>query len=658
MVDFKGEVESKLNRNRLFEENEYKFKRKNANMLNRESGNNTVIVEKGITAEEANKYYYNEDYEFYFVEYAGDIIGKLNALDYAKIFNVGLFFAVLFVKKGRLEEVLKAFPEITKIEREFPFTLYNLEESSEAPNLKATEKGEVPLNGDGVIVGIIGTGIDYLSPSFMDEKGNSRILAIWDQSIEEGPIPETFYNGTEYTREDINKAIAASNMGENPYDIVKHKDEVGHGTVIANIVGGRKVGESGVEGIAPKCEFIIVKVREATMENRVYWGLENYKGIVYGSSEGAASLGYINKMHQKYNKPTVMYITLGTNLGTHDGSTVGERFLSHFAEGRLFSIASSTGDQGDSPICAKSSFKTEEFEKVIDIRVDENQENLFFTLDYIVPDKFSFGITSPNGEAIEKIPINPINGDKAVVTLGETTLQVQYFSETKDTGKQVLYFVLRNLVGGIWKLNIKKEEAIFGTVNLWLQQKQFSVGTTGFVDYTPFTTIMTPATANNMIVTASFNEIDNVLMKESGWGFTIDNRVSPTIATAAKNIVTVGLNNKPIVVSGTAVSGAILTGVLALLYQWGIVEKNDVNMYSTKIKSYLIQGAIREQDKLYPNAETGYGVLDMKKLFEKLYKRENRDCNEECKLVLSSRGTSGNNLYVNIPRELYLSLKK
>jgi len=63
MVDFKGEVESKLNRNRLFEENEYKFKRKNANMLNRESGNNTVIVEKGITAEEANKYYYNEDYE-------------------------------------------------------------------------------------------------------------------------------------------------------------------------------------------------------------------------------------------------------------------------------------------------------------------------------------------------------------------------------------------------------------------------------------------------------------------------------------------------------------------------------------------------------------------------------------------------------------------
>ncbi|MEG0774709.1 S8 family peptidase [Clostridium sp.] len=629
------------------------------NKFGRELINGIDIAKKGLTAEEAGQYYLNDNYETYLVEYTGDFLGHINTIDYAKVYDYGIFFAVLFVREGMLSEFLKEFPEITNIERSFPFTLLNLNESNELPDLNAISKGIVPLDGEGVVVGIIGTGIDYLNPRFIDENGNSRIVSIWDQSQIGGPIPENFIQGTEYTREDINKAIRERARGNNPYAIVKHRDETGYGTAIATIIGGRKLGRSDLTvSVAPKCEFIIVKLNEASRISKAHWALENYTGIVYDSTDIVDSQRYIHQMQVKLNKPVVMYITVGTNLGAHDGSTVGERFTNYFSEDRLFTVVSSTGDQGGSPICLKETFSTDETEKEINLNVDENQENLFFVLYYTEPDRISVGITSPLGETINKIPFNNINGEELSVTLGESSISVQYFLEQKDTGNQRLNFIIRNAAGGVWKINIVKEYAIYGTVNMWLQQKEFSVGDTGLVQYTPYTTLMTPSSANGIMVTSSYNQIDNTLMRESGRGFTSDNRIIPSVSLPARNILTAGVDNKPIVVSGSAVSGAILTGVVALLFQWGIVQGNDINLYTAKIKSYLIQGTIREEGQIYPNPETGYGVLNIEKLYERLINRK-KNARDEIGVINTNLYTSNgiSNLYINIPEEIYNKLK-
>lgn len=624
--------------------------------INREFEN--VSIQGGLTAEEANKYYLDKNYETYLVEYTGDFVGRLNAIDYAKVFTSGIFFAILFVQRGMLSKLLKEFPEIINIERSFPYTPLNLNESSEIPDLNALNKGATSLNGEGVVVGIIGTGIDFLNPRFMDAYGYSRIISIWDQSINEGPIPESFIHGTEYTRENINKAIAANLMGKNPYDIVKHKDERGYGTSIANIIGGRKLGDlDEIEGIAPKCEFIIVKLKESSNINKEHWGIENYKGLVYDSADIGAAGRYISEMQQKLNKPTVVYVTAGTNMGAHDGSTVGERLANFLTQGTMFTGVTSTGDQGGSPICYKTSFEADEKEKVVEIKVDENQENIFLILYYYEPDIISIGLTSPGGETLNKIPLNPINGEEVSFTLGESTIFVQYFLEAKQAGKQRIKFVIKNAQAGTWKINIIKEDVVRGELNIWLQQKEFSVGNTGLLNYTPYTTLMTPSTASNIIATASYNQIRNEIMKESGRGFTIDNRVSPTIAISSKNIITVGLDNKPIVVSGSAVSGSILAGVVALIYQWGVVQKNDINSFPVKIKTYLIQGTVRDKDKTYPNPEVGYGVLDIKTLLAKLSKRQNKNYNDELKDISNCGIKPSNYVYVSIPKEIYGKLK-
>jgi subtilisin family serine protease len=618
------------------------------NKFGRELDGSTTL--KGITIEEANEYYYNEDYETYFVEYIGEFVDRISTIGYAHILVINLFFALLFVRKGKLSELLKGFPEITNIERSFPYTLLNLNESNELPDLTAIIKGDIPLDGEGVIVGIIGTGIDFLNPRFMDENGNTRIISIWDQSISDGPIPRGFFQGTEYTREQINRAIQAKNLGNDPYTIVKHRDEVGYGTEIATIIGGRGLTQADrIVGIAPKCEFVIIKLKEASNLNRAHWGLENYNGLVFDSIDIAGSGRYLNLLQQRLNKPTVMYMTVGTNLGAHDGSTLGERYVNFFTQGRTFSVVTSTGDQGGSPICYKGNFSNDESEKAININVDENQENLFFSIYYREPDRISVGIMSPSGESIDKIQINPINGESINISLGQSSIFVQFFLEGRFTGDKRLDFVIRNAVGGIWTINIKKEFSVRGEVNMWLQQKEFSVGTTGILQSTPYTTLMTPATANNIIVTSSYNQINNMVTEESGRGFTSDNRIIPSVSLASKNIVSVGLNNKPAVVSGSAVSGAILVGIVTLLYQWGIVLGNDLNMYYAKIKSYLIQGTVRELDKVYPNPELGFGVLDIETLFKSLYERKEEG--------LCNNMVENPTLYIKIPTEVYKKLE-
>lgn len=610
-----------------------------------------AVNENVLTVEEGQQLLYGEDYETYFAEYIGDFARKVNTTDYARAFLINAFFAVIFVRKGTLSKLLKEFPEITNIERSFPYTLLNLEKSEESPNLTAISKGNVPLDGSGVVVGLIGTGIDYLNPRFMDQQGKTRIISIWDQSISTGPVPKSFLYGTEYSREEIDRAILASQMGQNPYDIVRHKDEIGYGTTIANIIGGRKLNNDDlVESVAPNCEFIVVKLKESRMINKIHWGLEGYKGLMYDSVDIAASGRYLNQMQQMINKPLVMFLSIGTNLGAHDGSTLGERYVDFFAQGRTFSVATSTANQGASPICYKVTLSDKDLEKEISINIDKNQRNIFFSIYYSIPDKVSIGITSPTGETITNIPIEPINGEEVTVELGGTSIFVQYFLEGRITGTQEFNFVMRNLVGGIWRITIRKRYSVYGTVNIWLQQREFSIGSTGLLESTPYTTLMTPATANNIIVTSSYDEAANNIMKDSGRGFTADNRIIPTISLPGKNVLSVDLNNNPIVVSGSAVSGAILTGVVALLYQWGIVEKNDLSLYAAKIKSYLIQGAIREQGKTYPNEEVGFGVLSIEKMFGELSERH-KECNYE-------RVTEKIPIYIRIPWEIYKSAKK
>lgn len=79
------------------------------------------------------------------------------------------------------------------------------------------------LTGRGVLIGFLDSGIDYTHPAFLDSRGQSRILRIWDQSIRSESYPLSFPYGTEYSQEELNRALASTD----PFSLVPTRDEPG-----------------------------------------------------------------------------------------------------------------------------------------------------------------------------------------------------------------------------------------------------------------------------------------------------------------------------------------------------------------------------------------------------------------------------------------------
>lgn len=635
----------------------------------------------GNLSKEDTKYYYlSEDYEVYFIEYVGDILSRIRDIPFAHVYLTGRFFAMLFVENGRFNEVVKDVPEIVNIQKGFPYTLSELEVTNDLYSSNIIDKGNTTLQGEGVIVGIVSTGIDYLNPKFIKDDGTSRVVAIWDQTLQEGPYPQSFFFGREFSQQEINEALKRRFLGKDPYEVVNHKDAIGHGTAIAGIIGGRSV-ELGdpLVSVVPRCDFAIVKLKEAKDNTLRLSGIERKEVPVYQDSDISASIRYLSELQQRLNKPMVVYLALGSNSGGKNGQTVVERHIDYYSQRRDFSVVCSTGNQGAAAGHASGVLYRTGEENIVPLNVDFNEGSLYFSIYNFKSDRISLQLTSPTGEAIKALSIPTVNGESLTFNLGQSTITVQYFEELQSIGDERVDVLIRNAPGGAWVIGVSGEYIVKGKYDIWLLQKELLRKETRFLEPDPNITLMTPGTARNILTTAYYNQDNNIAILESGRGFTRDGNIKPSFTTAGVNALTVGLNNTPIVVTGAAVGGALLAGAVAMIYQWGVVKKNDVNLYPPKIRTYMISAAIRDEGKTYPNEEWGYGRFSFQRLienFERISAPRKRDTfddmdnlldfqrSEKYKSILGSTILDHNRiplnecLYIRIPKEIYITLKQ
>ena len=186
--------------------------------------------------------------------------------------------------------------------------------------------------GSGVIVGVIDTGIDFYHPMFRKKNGQTRILAIWDQT-ENGSKPAGYDYGTEYTENQINQDLDSGQ----PHSIVKQKDIEGHGTHTAGSMAGYDFSispDDTISGSAREANLVVVK---STLENA-----HVVDGAAYSFGK-AEALG----------KPAVVNISLGNQYGPHDGTTDSNRLFDGLTgPGRL--IVRSAGNEGGSKVHYKA----------------------------------------------------------------------------------------------------------------------------------------------------------------------------------------------------------------------------------------------------------------------------------------------------------------
>ncbi len=158
------------------------------------------------------------------VKYSGSLDRVREELQISAV-ELASQYAILTIPEyliGRLTE----YEEIEYIEK--PKRLFfEVNEGRTASCINPLQTANVNLFGEGVLVAIIDSGIDYSHPDFRNEDGTTRIEAIWDQTIPGSP-PPGYDSGTLYTRERINEALKIP-MPER-MEVVPSTDLSGHGT--------------------------------------------------------------------------------------------------------------------------------------------------------------------------------------------------------------------------------------------------------------------------------------------------------------------------------------------------------------------------------------------------------------------------------------------
>lgn len=247
----------------------------------------------------------------------------------------------------RLDD-LAAIEHVVEVEgprRMYPELNYSLPEI----HATAVHMGPHSRRGDGIVIGIIDDGIDWRHGSFLKEDGTSRILAIWDQTLiaqgtetpGPGPVPtppQRDSRGVVYLQGQISDALKGRAT------IRTKSERAGHGTHVAGIAAGNGRpatvchGGRTYVGVAPNADLIVVRLKSSLEIG------ENVRLV--------QALDFISSFQDAIGRPKVINISLGDNLGSHDGTSKVEREIDlHVETGDLlhipYIVVKSAGNEGD-----------------------------------------------------------------------------------------------------------------------------------------------------------------------------------------------------------------------------------------------------------------------------------------------------------------------
>lgn len=469
------------------------------------------------------------------------------------------------------------------------------------------------LRGEGVIIGIVDTGIDYTNPVFIKPDGSTKILSIWDQSIDTGPPPLAADFGTIYNRDQINQALSA----ENPLTIVPSMDEHGHGTIMAAIAAGNDVESEEFFGVAPNADLFIVKLRQAKSIIREFFLVP--EGVnCFQENHVMSAVQQCVRFARELSRPIVICLGIGSSQGAHTGRTPLNDTLNYIADLPNTAVVISAGNEGNMGRHYYGVIEPSIGSHTVEINVGEQDTGFSIELWGDTPGIYSIDLLSPAGEYIPRIP-SALSVSRVISFIfEETILYIRYETIESQTGDQLILIRFKNASPGIWRFNVYGQGDLATGFHMWLPMGDFITRDTYFIQPNIYTTVLSPGTTTLPITVTAYNPVNNNLYVNSSRGYTRNNVVKPEIAAPGVNYIAPTLNKAFGKFTGTSISAAHTAGVAALILEWGTVRGNSPGMDSNELKNHIIRGAKRRQNLVYPNRDWGYGILDTFNVFENM----------------------------------------
>jgi subtilisin family serine protease len=252
------------------------------------------------------------------------------------------------------------------------------------------------FDGEGVLVAVIDSGIDWRHPDFRDESGATRIEYLIDVSLPPvGLYPdlEERVGAAVWGRTEIDACLAAEAAGEEPDVPVLERDTFGHGTHVASVATGSR-------GVAPAASLLVARV------SRQDWP------VAFEDADVLEAARLVFEIADALGRPCVLVLALGGHQGPHDGTSLLEQGLSDLVgpehPGRAIAVAA-----GNSGGCVEHA-SGDPAGRSLDIDVVVGEEDPSLALDLEVwsaaDGGLSFEVIVPSGETVGPVESGDLIG--------------------------------------------------------------------------------------------------------------------------------------------------------------------------------------------------------------------------------------------------------
>ncbi|MBQ5868015.1 MAG: S8 family peptidase, partial [Lachnospiraceae bacterium] len=405
--------------------------------------------------------------------------------------------------------------------------------------------------------------------------------------------------GTQYTKEQIDAALRS----EKPLESVPSTDTNGHGTMIASIAAGNETADGSFSGAAPNCYLGIVKLKPAKQYLRDFF-LIRENADAYQENDIMMGVSYLFALANQYHTPLVICLAVGTNMGSHTGTSNLSTFLNEMSTFPGTAFVTAAGNETGYAHHYRGSTSSGNQVHQVELNIGETTRG--FSMEFWAQNTaaYTIGFRSPSGEVIEGPALRNMEADTLRFLLEGTKITVYSRIVSNADGSQLIFLRFQDPFPGIWTLTITNRTDISDSFHLWLPNRSFIPDDTYFLRPDPDTLITGPGNASYPITVGAYDHTTGGIYIHSSRGFSRSGVIKPELAAPGVGTLT-----------GTSAAAAHVAGAAAILLNWGILQGNDPYMNSSTIKTYLIRGADRNPSRTYPNREFGYGTLNLHQAF-------------------------------------------